>query len=61
MTDTDLKAQIETLAKTMALPIAPEYMPVVQENFALIIAMAKFVSDFPLDESEEPAAVFTPR
>jgi hypothetical protein len=56
----DADAHVAHLAAAMGLMIDPAWQPAVVANVAATARMAALVLDFPLDEAEEPAPVFTP-
>jgi hypothetical protein len=58
--DRTLAAYIDATALLLHLPVAPEHLPGVQQNFARIAALAQLVIDVPLDMHDEPAPVFHP-
>ncbi len=58
--DRTLAAYIDATALLLHLPIAPEHLPGVQQNFARIATLAQLVIDMPLDVHDEPAPVFQP-
>ncbi|MBD1906123.1 DUF4089 domain-containing protein [Funiculus sociatus GB2-A5] len=51
---------VEQMAKLIDLPIKPEYLPGVGENFERIAAIAQIVTEFPLPDTIEAAPVFEP-
>lgn len=54
------KAFVACAARGVGLEIHPAHMPGVVSYFQLIAGMAESVSGFPLDETAEHAAIFTP-
>jgi hypothetical protein len=58
--DQDTDPELTALAAAVGLPIAPAHRPGVRQNLTLIAGMAKLVNDFPLDDADEIAPVFTP-
>ena len=51
---------VRQAAHGAGLELAPAHMPGVVKYFRMIAGMAAAVNDFPLDESCEIAAIFTP-
>ncbi len=51
---------VEQMAQMLQLPLAPEYLPGVVENFTRLAAIAQLVTEFPLPEDIEVAPVFEP-
>ena len=49
---------VEQAAELMGLPIAPEYMPDVVDNFERIAEIASLVTEFELPEDIESAPTF---
>jgi hypothetical protein len=43
----------------LALPLKPEWLPVVTANLEVNLRMATLVAEFPLPDETEPAPVFT--
>ena len=56
----DIAKYVEVAAKLIDLPLTPEYLPGVVENFSSIAAIATLVTEFNLPEEKEPAPVFKP-
>lgn len=56
----DPDAVIDAMAPLLGLAIAQAYRPGIAANLAVTAKLAALVMSFPLDEREEPAAVFTP-
>jgi len=56
--DDELDGYIEHAAKALALPLLPEWKPVVRENLKVTLALAATVCEFPLPDDAEPAPVF---
>jgi hypothetical protein len=46
------------MAKTLDLPLSPEYAPATEENLAVAFKLAPLFLDFPLPDDAEPAPVF---
>ncbi|MDB5808259.1 MAG: hypothetical protein JWN94_381 [Betaproteobacteria bacterium] len=53
-------ADVLHAARTVDLDLAPEHVPGVTSYFQLIAGMAALVNEYPLADSDEHAAVFTP-
>ncbi|MGB3401891.1 MAG: DUF4089 domain-containing protein [Microcoleaceae cyanobacterium] len=51
---------VNVAAELINLPIDPEYRPGVITNLESIAEIARLVTEFPLDETVESAAVFHP-
>ena len=47
-------------ARAVGLELAPDHVPGVARYFRMIAGMADLVNEFPLDASDEHAAIFTP-
>jgi hypothetical protein len=47
-------------ARGVGLELVPAHVPGVVRYFKMIAGMAESVNAFPLDETTEPAAIFTP-
>ena len=47
-------------ARGVSLELAPEHVPGVVRYFKLIAGMAESMNAFPLDDTAESAAIFTP-
>jgi hypothetical protein len=63
MTDTppfDPDALLDAMAPLVGIPVEPAFRPGVVANLTLIATMAALVDGMPLDEREEPAAVYRP-
>jgi hypothetical protein len=60
MTGEPDEASIAHAARAVNLPIAPEHLPGVLHYYRMVATFAAHVMEFPLDENDEPAAVFTP-
>jgi hypothetical protein len=56
----DPEAVVDAVAPWLGLVIAPAFRPGVLHNLAVMTAMADLVLAAPVDEREEPAAVFRP-
>jgi hypothetical protein len=56
----DAARYLDAVAPAIGLPIAAAHRPGVVVNLARIEALARLVLDFPLDDTIEPAPVFTP-
>jgi hypothetical protein len=56
----DPEALIDAMAPLVGIPVDPAFRPGVAANLALIATMAALVDGAPLDEREEPAAVYRP-
>ena len=59
ITDADLKAVIETMARALELPVRDDNYPVVESHMRIAFKMADFVGSFELPEDAEPAPVYT--
>ncbi len=51
---------VEQAASVIDLPLPPEYLPSVVDNFARIMTIAQLVTEFPLPEETEAGPVFRP-
>lgn len=51
---------VDATAALIGLPIDPEHHPGVVLNLEWIAQMAALVTEFPLDDADEPAPVFRP-
>ncbi len=51
---------VDIAAELINLPIDPDYRPGVIANVEAIAEIARLVTEFPLDETVEPAAIFNP-
>ena len=51
---------LERLAALIGLALAGEHRAGVVENFARLMTQARLVTEFPLPDEVEPAAVFRP-
>jgi hypothetical protein len=60
MTTDQMSAYIAAAAAAIDLPIAPEHMPGVLENFERLAGIAAQVDAFPLAPENEPAPVWRP-
>ena len=58
--ETDLQRFVREAARQAGLNLNPERLAAVTEQFARLSQQGELVMTFPLDDSEEPAAVFTP-
>ena len=56
----DPEAIIDALAPLLGIDVTPEFRPGVIANLETTIRLARVVLAAPLDEREEPAAVFRP-
>ena len=56
----DPEAIIDALAPLLGIDVTPEFRPGVIANLETTIRLARIVLAAPLDEREEPAAVFRP-
>jgi Protein of unknown function (DUF4089) len=54
----ELEAYVEEALRLAGLAIEPEWREIVLAHFEVITAAAKLVTEFPLDDHLEPAAVF---
>jgi len=54
----DADAVIDAMAPLLGLTIAEAYRPGIAANLAITAKLAAMVMSFPLEEREEPAAVF---
>ena len=55
-----IEALVDAMATAMELSIPEVGKPVVIEHLQVAFRMAPLVLDFPLDDEQEPAPVFTP-
>lgn len=58
MTDDDLDAYIAAVARLLALPIDPLWLPAVRSNLEATLKHAAAVAEFTLPDDAEPAPVF---
>lgn len=56
----DPEALIDAMAPLLAIPVEPAFRPGIVANLTLIAALAALVDEAPIDEREEPAAVYRP-
>ena len=56
----DPEAVIDAMAPVLGLVVKPDYRPAVIANLKICFAFAALIDNFPLDDHEEPAPVFTP-
>ena len=54
----DAEAVIDALAPLLGLPVAAEHRPGVVANLRMTARLAALVTEFPLDDREEPAPVY---
>ncbi|HYF56311.1 MAG TPA: DUF4089 domain-containing protein [Salinarimonas sp.] len=54
----DPEAVVDAMAPLLGLPVGPEHRPGVILNLAVTARLAALVTDFPLDDREDPAPVF---
>jgi hypothetical protein len=63
MTDSppiDPETLLDAMGPLLGIPVDPAFRPGVVANLTLIATMAALVDGMPLDEREEPAAVYRP-
>ena len=58
MSDEELDAMIAASARLLALPIDPDWHPMVRSNLAVTLDLAAVVAAFDLPDGAEPAPVF---
>jgi len=56
----DMDAIIAKLAELNGISLEAEMMPQIRAHLDIAARMAKGLIEFPLDDHEEPATVFTP-
>jgi hypothetical protein len=54
------EAFVTRAARGVGLELAPSHIPGVVRYFKIIAGMAESVGGLPLDDTTEPAAIFTP-
>jgi len=54
----DPNAVIDAMASLLGLVIEPDYRAGIVANLAVTVRFAAMIATFPLDDHEEPAAVF---
>ena len=57
-TDDPFDKLIDTAARSLALPIEPEWRPAIRANLEVTLRFARLVDEFPLPDFLEPAPVF---
>ena len=60
MTKEETTGYVLATAKTLGLPIAPEHLPGVIENFERLATIAGYLDAFKLDPADEPGPVWRP-
>ena len=60
MDATALAVYVDAAARLLHLPISPENLPGVRENFARIATFAQHILVVPLARTDEPAPIFLP-
>ncbi len=58
--DFDPAAVVDAMAPMLGIEVTPEYRPGVILNLEVTARFARLVLETPLDEREEPAAVYRP-
>ena len=58
MTNAELDAYVNAMARALGIAIAPEWRAAVKANLAVTFRMAALVAEFPLPDEAEPAPVF---
>ena len=56
----DPQAVIDAMAPLLGIPVDPSFRPGIVANLELIAMLAALLDAAPIDEREEPAAVFRP-
>ena len=56
----DAEAYVAAMLPAIGLRIDPAWKPGIVANFTRTAEIARLFLDFPLDDAEEPAPVFTP-
>ena len=56
----DPDAVIDAMAPLLGIPVDPAFRPGIVANLELIALLAALLDEAPLDEREEPAAVYRP-
>ena len=56
----DAEAYLAAMLPAMGLAIDPAWTPAIVANLERNAAIARLFVEFPLDDAEEPAPVFTP-
>jgi hypothetical protein len=56
--DETLDEFIAAAARTLSLPIEPEWKPAIRANLEMTLKHAALVDEFPLPDAAEPAPVF---
>jgi hypothetical protein len=58
--NTDFVNYVKQAAQLLDLPVAPEYLPGVVDNFTKMAAIAVLVTEFNLSQEIEAAPIFEP-
>jgi hypothetical protein len=56
--DKSLEQYIQAAAKTLDLPIEPDWLPAIKANLEVTLRLGKEVASFTLPDEAEPAFVF---